>query len=159
MTSYKLLHLLNNYQDGSNTRLALNLTKGLDPNKYQLHVGCMQSIGGPLETEFIKAGIQPVNFGMKDYADLGVLFRLANYIRAEEINIVHTHILRADILAGLVARRMRSRPLLFSTKHNIGYITKQEAGFYAAFSIGPRCICQTISLLSQMFYAESCCKR
>jgi glycosyltransferase involved in cell wall biosynthesis len=121
MAVIKLLHLVNNFEDESNNRLVLNLVKGLSSGQYSFHVGCIESAGGPLESEFMWAGAATINFGMRNYFDLGVICRLRSYIERKGIDIVHTHILKADLLAGLALHFGRGATLI-ATKHNLSFL-------------------------------------
>jgi len=121
MTAINLLYLVNNFEDESNNRLVLNLVKGLNSNDYSFHVGCIESAGGSLEMEFMRAGAVTINFGMRNYFDLSIIGRLRNYIKHKGIDIVHTHILKADILAGL-ALHLGGGATLIATKHNLSFL-------------------------------------
>jgi glycosyltransferase involved in cell wall biosynthesis len=116
-TPIKLLHIINNYTDTSLNRLVLNLTKGIRNQNYQFYVGCLEKVGGPLEKEFRQAGAKTINFGMKNYLHLGIVKKIKDYINKNEIDIVHTHILKADFLGGLPAK-VGDGPILVATKHN-----------------------------------------
>jgi len=124
MTSIRLLHLLNTLGDAALTRLVLNLVRGLDQERYELHVGCLFG-GEPLADELRRAGASVVNFEMQGYRDLGVISRVHRYIRCHDVQVVHTHILRAD-LVGWLASRLAGSHCLFATKHNLGYAAGQE---------------------------------
>ena len=125
MTRATLLHLVNGFSDASSNRLILDLVKGLDRDKYDVHVGCVKRADGPMAARFQRAGAKVVNFGMAGYLDLEVIPQLTHYIHAHDIQIVHTHVLRADVLGGLAAWLVH-HPLLFSTKHNMSYVRGQK---------------------------------
>jgi glycosyltransferase involved in cell wall biosynthesis len=124
MAPIRLLHLLNTLDDASLNRLVLNLVRGLDQERYELYVGCLFG-GGPLADELRRAGASVVNFEMQGYRDLGVISRVYRYIRCHDVQGVHTHILRAD-LVGWLASRLAGSHYLFATKHNLGYTAGQE---------------------------------
>jgi len=124
MTPIRLLHLLNTLEDASINRFVLNLAQGLDQKRYQLHIGCLYE-GGPLADELTRAGASVVNFEMQGYRDLGVVSRVYRYIRCHDVQVVHTHILRAD-LVGWLTSRLAGSHYLFATKHNLGYAAGQE---------------------------------
>jgi glycosyltransferase involved in cell wall biosynthesis len=125
MTRATLLYLVNAFGDSATCTLVLSLIKGLDRDRYDVHVGCVKCVGGPGATQFQRAGAQIVNFGVSRHRNLKVIPQLVSYIKAHNVQMVHTHILRPDLLGGLAARLAR-HPLLFSTKHNAGYVRGQK---------------------------------
>jgi len=124
MKPIRLLHLLNTLYDAALTRLVLNLVRGLDQKRYELHVGCLFG-DGSLDDDLRRAGARVVNFKMQGYQDLGVISRVYRYIRCHDIQVVHTHILRAD-LVGWLASRLADSHYLCATKHNLGYVTGEK---------------------------------
>lgn len=120
----RLLHLLNTFDPGSLNRLVLNLVRGLDQDRYEWHVACLFG-GGELSHELRQAGARVDNFNMQGYHDLGVFRRVWRYICCHDIQLVHTHILRAD-LVGWLASRVAGGRCLFATKHNPLYAPGQE---------------------------------
>jgi L-malate glycosyltransferase len=89
----KLLKMLTNFHIGGTERQVVNLALGIDPARFDLHLACLQSAGALLgelktlqvpRTEFrIGRFYNPVTFwqGM----------RLAQYIRRNRIQIVHSY--------------------------------------------------------------------
>lgn len=85
--------------------------------------GCRYAIvclirGGPLEQEFERLGIPVVIFGRKSKFDLGLVFRVASWLKRENAAVVHTHLFTADTY-GRLAARLAGVPAVFSTVHNI----------------------------------------
>ncbi|WP_245800365.1 glycosyltransferase [Thiomonas intermedia] len=74
--------------------------------------------GGPLEQEFERLGIPVVIFGRRGKLDLGLVFRVASWLRREKAAVVHTHLFTADTY-GRLAARLAGVPAVFSTVHNI----------------------------------------
>lgn len=136
MTRAILLYLVNGFSDASSNRLILNLVKGLDKDKYDVHVGCVKRVDGPMAARFQRAGAKVINFGRVGYLNLNVIPQLIRYIHAYDIQIVHTHVLRSDLLGGL-ATRLAHRPLLFSTKHNLSYVRGQRGWLLRNFFYWP----------------------
>ncbi len=123
----RVLHLVNEFNPASTNRRVLNLIAGLDRDRYVNHVGCVKRPDGPMADEFQGVGAEVINFG-KSAGKFGYkLFpQLAHYIREQNINIVHTHALRADLMGGLAVRLMRDRPVLLASKGNTSYIPNQK---------------------------------
>jgi len=123
-TRIKLLHLINNFSDASNNRIVLELAKELAIREnYEFHVGGLEKGGGVLDNEFRRCGANVVNFDMKGYHDFRVLNRIGRYIIDNQINVVHTHILKADIYGGIAT--IGTRATLVATKHNEGFFPGQ----------------------------------
>jgi glycosyltransferase involved in cell wall biosynthesis len=124
MKKVRLLHLINSFHDASINRLVLQLVQSLDNRIYDRHVGCLFG-NGKLIHEFSKANINVTNFEMRGYLDLGVVNRIKRYVLANEITVIHTHILRADLI-GWFASQISEIHFLFATKHNLGYAPGQD---------------------------------
>lgn len=126
MTRIKIFYLVNEFADGSSNNLILTLLRGMDPSCFEYHVGGLKAIRGPLEAHFTEAGATVVSFGLSaGKPGLGGLRRIAGYIEQNQIHVVHTHVLRPDILGGLAAR-LAHRPAVLSTKHNMAYVRSQN---------------------------------
>lgn len=85
--------------------------------------GCRYQIvclirGGPLEQEFQRLGIAVKIFGRRHKFDIGLVFRVAAWLRKEKVDVVHTHLFTADTY-GRLAARIAGVPAVFSTVHNI----------------------------------------
>ncbi len=74
--------------------------------------------GGPLEQEFEQLGIPVKIFGRRHKLDFGLVFRLAAWLREQQVDVVHTHLFTADTY-GRLAARLAGTPAVFSTVHNI----------------------------------------
>jgi len=98
-------------------QVVLALARGLDRSRFRPIVGCL-TIEGPLATELRAAGVDVFAVGKKPGPDVSVLGRLARRMRAERIDVVHTHVWNADVwgrLAGLLA----GVPVLLTTAHSV----------------------------------------
>lgn len=96
-----------------------NIIRHLDRTVYEPVAACMYHSGESTEW-FHARGIKTVNFDMKGplngWADFLVVKRMADFIKREKIDLVHTHLVRADIFGRLAARKC-SVPVI-STVHN-----------------------------------------
>ncbi len=127
MTRIKIFYLVNEFADGSSNNLILTLMRGMDPSCFEYHVGGLKAIGGPMEEQFAGVGATVVSFGLpQGRPGLGGVRRIAKYIEQNQIQIVHTHVLRPDILGGFAAR-LAHRPAVLSTKHNMAYVRGQSS--------------------------------
>lgn len=84
---------------------------------YRYAIVCLIK-GGPLEQEFERLGVPVVIFGRKGKFDLGLVFRVASWLKREKAAVVHTHLFTADTY-GRLAARLAGVPAVFSTVHNI----------------------------------------
>ena len=84
---------------------------------YRYKIACLIR-GGPLEQEFEQLGIPVKIFGRRNKFDLGLVLRVAAWLRAEKADVVHTHLFTADTY-GRLAARIAGVPAVFSTVHNI----------------------------------------
>ncbi len=119
MRQANVLHLVNEFADASSNRLILDLMERLDPSKYAIHVGCVMNVEGPLQREFEALATKVIHFAPRRGA-VGIVGRIRHYLEKEQIDILHTHVLRADILGGIAAQRTAKTAVL-STKHNMAY--------------------------------------
>jgi glycosyltransferase involved in cell wall biosynthesis len=74
--------------------------------------------GGPLESEFAALGIPVVIIGRTRKLDIGMVFKLARWMRQEQVAVVHTHLFTADVF-GRIAARLAGVRAVFSTSHNV----------------------------------------
>ncbi len=125
-TTTPILYLVNEFADASVNNLLLALIDKLDPVHFEFHVLGLKDGGGPLESAFEEAGAHVVRLGMRDRLGVGLVRPLAKYIQEHHIEIVHTHVLRPDVLGG-VAGRLARCPIIISTKHNPSYTRHQPA--------------------------------
>ncbi|MGC9184620.1 MAG: glycosyltransferase [Thiomonas sp.] len=84
---------------------------------YRYQIVCLVR-GGPLEQEFEQLGIPVKIFGRSSKFDLGLVFRVAAWLRQQKVDVVHTHLFTADTY-GRLAARLAGVPAVFSTVHNI----------------------------------------
>ncbi|HZK67402.1 MAG TPA: glycosyltransferase family 4 protein [Chloroflexota bacterium] len=123
MRKLRVLHLVNELTDASSNRLVLQLASKLDPQRYELHVGAIKPLEGPMGDLFRSTGARVVCFEGGGLARL--VRRVALYLGQESVDLLHTHVLRADLVGGFAAR-LGHRTALVSTKHNMGYVPGQE---------------------------------
>ncbi len=84
---------------------------------FEVEVICINSMGKlarSFEEEGIPVSLIPVRSRLHPYS----LWRLANYLRKRKIDIVHTHMYRANI-SGVLAAKMAGVQVIISNVHNI----------------------------------------
>lgn len=123
-TTTPILYLVNEFADASVNNLILSLIHKLDPVRFEFHVLALKAASGPLESAFEDAGARVDRLGMRDRLGVGLIQPLVRYIHDHRIQIVHTHVLRPDVL-GAAAARLAHCPIIISTKHNPSYTRQQ----------------------------------
>lgn len=126
MARVSLCYVVNEFVEGSVNTLIHEIIKASDPDEYEFHVVALKPEDGPMRAAFQEAGAVAFNTGLGDRLGLGVLRQLRRYIVERGIRIVHTHVLRPDVLGGLAGRLARG-PVVISTKHNPRYSSRQPA--------------------------------
>ncbi len=99
---------------GGAERVVLDLAESIDQSRFDIIIGAFVNMHHP-KNEFI-ARLREKNipfkiFWLKRTVDFDNIPRLVRLICARNVNIVHTHGYRSDII-GLLAARMSSRPII-----------------------------------------------
>lgn len=111
-----VMHLIDELPVGGAERLIVDLLRYPSAH-FRYVVGCVIR-SGPLEAELREMGIPVVVFGRRGRLDIGLIFRLAGWMRRERVMVVHTHLFTADTY-GRIAARLAGVPAVFSTVHSI----------------------------------------
>lgn len=123
----KILHIIKTLGLGGAEVNLLNLLKAMDQNAFELHVA--YSYGGELEPKFKEAGIKLCKYAEKDHrvkslATIGIVARLAAYIRENKIAIVHTHTFSAHIWGSMAAKLTGCR--IIEHVHDFRYLEPND---------------------------------
>ncbi len=111
-----VLQLITELDIGGAEKLLLSFIKKLNRSKYNVITAYLNG-EGKLAGDFRKAGFKVFNLRMRNRMDLGAVIRLYRFLKRENIGILHTHLIQAD-LCGFIAGKMASVPVIISTKHN-----------------------------------------
>lgn len=131
MPQIKLLMVVNEFVEASSNELIYQLVKHLDHNSYRIFAGSIRDDEGIMAARMAAAGATIVHFTPGN-----VLRNIRQVIIREHIDLVHTHVLRADLLGGIAARSNRGVRLI-STKHNIGYVRTQAGWLHRTLLYWP----------------------
>ncbi|MHC4472037.1 MAG: glycosyltransferase [Planctomycetota bacterium] len=112
----RVLHILTTLDVGGAEGQVLEVLSRLDRERYDVAVAWLKG-RGDLAKAFEAAGIRTHSLGMSRTLDPTVLRRTIQHVRSVRPHIVHTHLMKAD-LVGSLAARIASVPVLLSTKHN-----------------------------------------
>lgn len=103
MDKVKVLHVIGGGEIGGAEELVLTLMKLLNPAKYQPYLLCLCE--GPFAGLAARQGFPSGVVAMKHRLDLTTIEPLRRYIREQQIDLVHTHGVRANLVARLAAGR------------------------------------------------------
>lgn len=113
----KLSYVINNLNVGGAEKLLLSTVKKLDKTAFDITVFSMLS-GNQLAHEFEAAGANVVYLDMTSKRDLTGLLKLYRSFKKNKFDIVHTHLIEADIF-GRYAAIFAGIPIIVSTEHSI----------------------------------------
>jgi len=102
---------------GGAERVVINLAKGLDRNKYNPMVCCLND-KGVFADELEREGIEVIALNKMGKFDFSILYRLFSILKDNRIQIIHTHLWGANFwgrIAGVIARV----PVIIASEHGI----------------------------------------
>lgn len=147
MDKIRVLHVIGGGEVGGAEELVLALMKLLDPNKYEPHLLCLCT--GRFAALAGEQGFKAGTISMKHRLDLSTIEPLQEYMQSNRINIVHTHGVRANLVARIAARK-QGIPIV-TTVHSVlryDYDTLIKAGF-------ARCLTMLTNKYTDKFIAIS----
>jgi glycosyltransferase involved in cell wall biosynthesis len=115
----RILHLITELELGGAERLLATTLPRLDRKRFEVSVAYLYG-NAPLRVELERAGIRVTKLDSRRKLDFAAFARLGRLLRDERIEILHTHLIQADLLGFFAARRVRV-PIVVSTKHNTHY--------------------------------------
>ena len=114
---YRLAYVINNLNLGGAEKLLLATIKKLNREKYDVTVFSMLA-GDQLLQDFQESGAKIICLGMKNKRDLTGFWKLYRAFKSNKTQIVHTHLLEADIW-GRFAALLAKVPVIVSTQHSV----------------------------------------
>ncbi|MFA5076244.1 MAG: glycosyltransferase [Patescibacteria group bacterium] len=118
----KIIQIVATLGIGGAEKMVVDLATHLPRDKYQVKVVAVVR-GGILAEKLLQQGIEVKIIGKSTKLGLGTLWRLYQYLKAEQPDIIHTHLFGADTygrLAAWLARR-DGKPIIISTEHSLNY--------------------------------------
>jgi glycosyltransferase involved in cell wall biosynthesis len=115
----KILHLITELELGGAERLLATLLPRLDRARFEASVAYLYG-DAPLRPELEAAGLRVTKLDSRGKLDVTAFSRLVELLRRERFDILHTHLIQADLMGYFAARRARA-PVVVSTKHNTHY--------------------------------------
>jgi len=124
-----ILHLRDTHEVGGPGKTILETHRAIDPMRFSLHLAVFLSRGESGDTPFAKAAEEyglPVHIirGRSQY-DPRLVWRLARLIETLNVDILHSHDVRSDVLAYL-ASGLRSVPIVTTLHGWIGNTAKRR---------------------------------
>ncbi len=118
----KILHIMKMKGVSGSENHLLTLLPQLDPNRFEIHYAILSEFRHvELLEDYQKrlehAGIPVPIFVMRKYFDFGLFWKLVRYMKAEEFDIVHTHLIHADFYGTLTAKAAGIGRIV-SSRHN-----------------------------------------
>jgi glycosyltransferase involved in cell wall biosynthesis len=114
----RVLQLITSLDRGGAENHLLALMSHADRNAFDIETAVLSG-DGELVPIFRQAGIPVHLLKARNRFDPLALSRLLSLLRDGQFDILHSHLFRADIYAGLAVGRLgEQRPLLVSTRHN-----------------------------------------
>jgi len=117
----RLLEFLTSFQIGGTERQVLNLTSELDPEQFELHMGCLSQVG-PLLEEVTSRGIPVAEYKTENLYNLGAMkarLRFARYLRRHAIELVHSYGFYSNVFA-IPAARFARAPVVIASIRDCG---------------------------------------
>lgn len=99
----RVLHFVSTFAVKTDTKLLARMAPHVDRSNCEWAFACFYD-GGPMQGVFTSAGCSTFNLNLPSQFDPRAVFRAQNVIDTFQPDVVHTHLLRADLLAGLAAR-------------------------------------------------------
>lgn len=114
----RVLHVVSTFEIKTDTKILELMLPLLDRGRVEPSIACMYG-GGPMRNRFEALGIPTRDFQAAGELNPFVVRRIARWVGRNGFDAVHTHLLRADLYAGLAARLARTRAVV-STVHALG---------------------------------------
>jgi len=117
----RLLKFLTNFKIGGTERQVLNLARGLDPDVFELHIGCLGRSGDFLTQarEFCSRLSEYKIRRLYGPSAHAAQFRFARRLRRDRIQIVHSYGFYSNVFA-LPAARLAGVPVVLASIRDIG---------------------------------------
>jgi glycosyltransferase involved in cell wall biosynthesis len=115
-TPINVLYIIWSLDLGGAERVVINLAKGLDKDRFNPMVCCLNE-QGKFADELEKEGIRVIALNKKSKLDFTVINKLARIMKENNINVVNTHLWGANFW-GRIAAKLAKVPVIIATEHN-----------------------------------------
>ncbi len=101
----RLLWLLDTLGIGGAEGLAIPFARSLDRSRFQLYVGCHGQLeDSGVERELRRLGVPLFEIGARNLRDRAAFRRLVEFVKREEIDVVHAHLTYSAVWSALLSR-------------------------------------------------------
>lgn len=116
MKRLKVLHVIEDLENGGAERVLINLACGLNRDKFEALVCCLTR-KGRMARELEERGIPVFVMHKRPKMDWALARRLFRLMRAQRIDVVHCHVFTANLWGRLAARLARV-PVIITHEHS-----------------------------------------
>ena len=117
----QLLQFVTSFAIGGTERQVLNLVRGMDTSRFDLHVACLNRSGALLR-EMENANRSPVEYKtnrLYNYSALRNQFKFARYLKNKSVDVVHTYGFYTNVFA-IAAARLAGVPAVIASIRDTG---------------------------------------
>ena len=115
----KVLHVTFDMRIGGTEQVIKNLIEGTDKDQYEPSILCLEEPIGPFGEALIKKGVKIHTIPRQDGFDPGLILKIRQYIKKNNINILHCHQYTPWVYGVLAAFMTRTRVIF--TEHGRFY--------------------------------------
>lgn len=122
MKPYNLLFFLDTLRIGGTERQVLELIRNLNRSQFSVTVSCFHK-EGPLLGDVERMGIRVVEFPLKNFHHVSAIrqmYRYAQFLKREKIQIVHAYNLYANVF-GVLGAKLTNVPVIIASQRNLSY--------------------------------------
>lgn len=119
-----VVHFVSTFESKTDTKWLLQLARHVDRDAYRFSAVCFYG-GGPVQERLEALGVRTFNLNTPDERDPRAVLRARKLIQELQPDIVHTHLLRADLMGGAAAR-WAGVPVVVSTVYAMGEFRRQK---------------------------------
>lgn len=116
MKRIRVLHVIGGGEFGGAERHILNLATAMDPQRVAITVCCL--FADPFVKVAREEGTNALAIPMRHKLDFSIITKLRDVIKQEDVDLVHTHGVRAN-LVGRLAARLAGRDTVVTTVHSL----------------------------------------
>ncbi len=113
----KIARIISGLWPGGVEKKITTLLPLLDKSRFEAQVICLKS-AGELAPELIQKGIPVIEKPISSRWSPKGLWKLSRYLKNQQIDIVHTHMYRANV-SGTVAARLAGTPVIIGNIHTV----------------------------------------
>jgi glycosyltransferase involved in cell wall biosynthesis len=121
---WRVLHFVSTFAVKTDTKWLVQIARHLDRSRFALSAACFHE-DGPIRQQLESLGVPTFNLQVPSERDPRAIVRARRLIVEQGCDAVHTHLLRADLLAGLAAR-WAGVPAIISTVYALGEYRREK---------------------------------